>query len=90
MEFIKNNTDIYSKVNKVSIKIIENKGRDILPFLIQMGEVIDKYKYLCHLHTKKTLNPNVGKSWRNYLLNNLLGTLNLFQEYLQILKKIIN
>ena len=82
MEFIKDYTDIYSRANNVSIKIFENKGRDILPFLIQIGEVMDKYKYLCHLHTKKTLNPNVGERWRIYLLNNLLGTTELISEIL--------
>lgn len=82
MEFIKNSTDIYSRANSVTIKIIENKGRDVLPFIIQIGEVMDKYKYLCHLHTKKTLNPYVGERWRNYLLNNLLGTTELISEIL--------
>ena len=46
MEFIKNYTDIHSKANNVSIKIIENKGRDILPLLIQIEEVLYKYKYI--------------------------------------------
>jgi hypothetical protein len=83
MEFIKNHTDIYSKANNISIKIIENKGRDILPFLIQMGEVIDKYKYLCHLHSKKSLHaPELGNKWRNYLFNNLLGTTEIISEIL--------
>ena len=83
MEFIKNSTSIYSKANNVSIKLIENKGRDILPFLIQMGEVINKYKYLCHLHSKKSLHdPQLGKKWRNYLFNNLLGTTEIISEIL--------
>lgn len=32
MEFIKNYTDKYSKARNVFITILENKGRDILPF----------------------------------------------------------
>ena len=83
MEFIKNQTYIYSKANNISIKIIENKGRDILPFLIQMREVIDKYKYLCHLHSKKSLHdPELGNKWRTYLFNNLLGTTEIISEIL--------
>jgi len=83
MEFIKNYIDRYSKANNVFIKIIENKGRDVLPFLIQMKQVIYKYKYLCHIHTKKSLtDPDLGKNWRRYLFNNLLGTTEIISEIL--------
>ena len=44
MDFTKNYVDRYSKANDVSIIIIENKGRDVLPFLIQMKDEIYKYK----------------------------------------------
>jgi hypothetical protein len=83
MEFIQNYTDIYSKANKVSIITIKNKGRDIYPFLIQMKDVINKYKYLCHIHSKKTIyNPKLGEKWRIYLYNNLLGTTEVILEIL--------
>ena len=83
MDFIKNYIDKYSKANYMSIIIIKNKGRDILPFLVQMKEVIYKYKYLCHLHTKKSLtDPELGKNWRIYLFNNLLGTTEIISEIL--------
>ena len=83
MKLIKKYTNIYSKANNVHIKIFENKGRDILPFLIQMKEVIHKYKYLCHLHSKKTwYSPEVGKNWRIYLFNNLLGTTEIISQIL--------
>ena len=83
LEFIKNLTDIYSKANNVFIKIIKNKGRDILPLLIQMREAINKYKYLCHLHSKKSLHsPGLGRKWRSYLFNNLLGTTEIISEIL--------
>ena len=65
------------------IRIFENKGRDILPFLIQMGKVIHKYKYLCHLHSKKSKHLQIfGKKWRFYLFNNLLGTTEIISQIL--------
>ena len=83
MKFFQDYTDMHSKAKYVSIKIIENKGRDILPFLIQMKEVYDKYKYLVHLHSKKSIyNPRFGKKWRNYLFNNILGTTEIISEIL--------
>ena len=72
---IKNYIKKNSKANNYYIKIIKNKGRDVLPLLIQMREVINKYKYFCHIHTKKTLqSPRLGTGWRNYLYKNLLGS----------------
>ena len=74
MEFIKNYKNIYSKANNAFIRIVENKGRDI---------VIDKYKYLCHLHSKKKpYIPGLGERWRTYLFNNLLGTTEIILELL--------
>ena len=73
----------YSKANKYEIIILENKGRDVLPLLIQLKTKIKKYKYLCHIHSKKSLkNPNLGFSWRNYLYNNLLGNKRIVSEIL--------
>ena len=41
------------------------------------------YKYICHIHTKKSLNePETGALWRNYLFNNLLGNKEIISEIL--------
>ena len=78
-EYIK----LYSKANKYEIKIVENKGRDILPFVIQMKNKIKKYKYCCHIHTKKTIhNIILGDNWRTYLYENLLGSKEIITEIL--------
>ena len=50
-EYILNN----SKASEVEIIILENKGRDVIPFLIQMKDKVKKNKYICHIHTKKSL-----------------------------------
>ena len=79
---IQNYIKEYSKASNIDIKIIENKGRDVLPLLIQMRNVIKNYKYLCHIHTKKTMYTNIGDDWRNYLLENLLGNEKIISEIL--------
>ena len=72
-----------SEANKYQIQIVENKGRDVLPYLTQLKDVIKKYKYVCHLHTKKTkYDPTRGERWRNYLYNNLFGDKDLISEIL--------
>lgn len=73
----------YSNANKYIINIVENKGRDVLPFITQMKNHYKKYKYICHIHTKKTQKfPITGNLWRKYLYNNLLGSKEIISEIL--------
>ena len=73
----------YSYSDNYEILIVENKGRDVLPFLVQMKDKIKKYTYICHIHSKKSETvPEIGLHWRNYLFNNLLGNSNLVSEIL--------
>ena len=70
-----------SKLNYYQIDIFKNKGRDVLPFLNQLKDNIKKYKYICHIHSKKSsANPYIGFMWRRYLFNNLLGDSNIISE----------
>ena len=74
-----------SNSNKFEIIYVKNKGRDVFPFLKQLKPIFKKYKYICHIHTKKSLFnslSNFGKLWRNYLFNNLLGNQNIILEIL--------
>ena len=78
-QYLKNN----SKANKYEIKIVDNKGRDVLPFITQLKKKIKNYKYICHIHTKKSAHGiNLGYNWRNYLYNNLLGSKEIILEFL--------
>ena len=73
----------FSNTNYFEILMVENKGRDILPFLNQIKKKFKLYKYLCHIHTKKSLTaPEIGFLWRNYLYDNLLGNINIVSEIL--------
>ena len=70
-----------TKLNYYQIDIFKNKGRDVLPFLNQLKNKIKKYKYICHIHSKRSLaNPYIGFMWRRYLYNNLLGDSNIISE----------
>ena len=80
---LENDIKIYSKTNYFEILIVENRGRDVLPFLKQIKTKFKYYKYLCHIHTKKSLTaPVLGNLWRNYLYNNLLGNTSIVSEIL--------
>lgn len=83
----KNLINIYikniSNINNYEISIFENKGRDVLPLLKQLNnKIIKKYKYFCHIHSKKTSFTNFGDEWRHYLLENVLGSNSVVSEIL--------
>lgn len=59
--------------NRIELLIVDNRGRDVAPLLIQMQNRVLKYKYLCHIHTKKTKSACYGDDWRKFLFDNLLG-----------------
>ena len=80
---IENYIKTNSNANKYEIKIVDNKGRDIIPFLTQIKTVYKNYKYICHIHTKKSKhNIQISKQWRNYLFGNLLGGKEVISEIL--------
>ena len=83
---IKENIEKYimnnSKASLFEIKILPNRGRDVLPLLIQLKNVFKKYKYFCHIHTKKSFHIYFGENWRDYLYYNLLGNKEIISEIL--------
>ncbi|MXQ72984.1 hypothetical protein GSF08_03420 [Clostridiaceae bacterium DONG20-135] len=56
------------------VDVYENRGRDVLPFLKQVGSFIENYDYICHLHTKKSETVEWGDAWRHHLYQNLFGS----------------
>jgi lipopolysaccharide biosynthesis protein len=56
------------------IFIVENLGRDILPFLHVLPEVIhNKHDIVLKLHTKKSNHLNRKDEWKDRLFENLIG-----------------
>lgn len=76
METVKDILKSYSGVI-ASIQSVQNRGRDIAPFLTLFGpEMFKKYDIVGHIHTKRSelvKNPELVKGWVNFLLQNLLG-----------------
>ncbi|MCB9072195.1 MAG: hypothetical protein H6623_01140 [Bdellovibrionaceae bacterium] len=54
------------------VTIVENKGRDVLPFLQILPLLMGKYEWVCKLHSKKSLHSVEGKIWRQEVFAALL------------------
>ena|GEM_PF-2838791 len=62
-------------VGAVDIRLATNRGRDIAPKLIAVRDVYARYEYVLHIHSKRSVYPELVKShWRRFLLENLLGS----------------
>lgn len=73
-------------VRDVYIALVENRGRDIAPFLV--NQQVLKYDYVCHLHTKKSLYTGTEqKGWRIWLLDSLIGSEEMVRNIFSLLDK---
>ncbi|MCE1175643.1 MAG: glycosyltransferase [Burkholderiales bacterium] len=73
----------YLSANNISnfdIRLVENKGRDIAPLFVACADLFTRYKYLCHVHTKRSLHIDFGDAWRRYLLEATLGSVDLVEK----------
>ncbi len=59
---------------QLEVVLVPNVGRDVAPFLAGLGDRLSGYDYLGHFHGKKSTTVDWGGRWRNYLLDNLLGS----------------
>jgi lipopolysaccharide biosynthesis protein len=58
----------------VDIKVVENHGRDIGPFLCNHVDSYYRYDYICKIHSKKSLHAGGINNWRGFLYERLLGS----------------
>ena len=57
-----------------NVRLVENRGRDILPFLMVYREIADlNYKAICKIHTKKSVYRDDGDQIRDDLYRALIG-----------------
>jgi lipopolysaccharide biosynthesis protein len=56
------------------IRVMPNIGRDVAPTFVGFRDVFDRYEVFLHLHSKKSPHDGLLAGWREYLLENLLGS----------------
>lgn len=68
----------------VTVEVVENRGRDVLPLLAPFKEALRNggYQLLGHLHGKKSewVGGNVGDIWREFCFNHLGASAGVFES----------
>lgn len=59
--------------NNIFIAVVENKGRDVLPFIKTMlAYDFNQYEMVLKLHSKKSKYSHLGSKWRQEIICNLI------------------
>jgi lipopolysaccharide biosynthesis protein len=75
---------------KLYLKIYENSGRDIAPFIfLYRSGVLDKYNAVLKIHTKKSSYSRKGAYWRNEILSQLVGNCDIATKSIQLFQNSI-
>ncbi|HET9905510.1 MAG TPA: rhamnan synthesis F family protein, partial [Anaerolineales bacterium] len=68
-------TTLKAEIPNARIYRCENRGRDIAPFLRVFSAISElNYKYICKIHTKKSVHIGAGKEWQQDMMDKLLGS----------------
>ena len=65
---------------KITIKVVENRGFDIAPFVCEFKDYYASYDLVLKIHTKKSSHVEWLRDWQGYLLKNLAGSPDIVQS----------
>lgn len=89
-DYIKKSQDSFRnsllKVGKIVVEVVPNRGRDIAPMIIQFGKRLSKYKYISHIHTKKSLHNDQLDTWFSHSMKLLYGTQEKIEQIFSLLQ----
>ena len=83
---------IRREFSHADIEVMENRGRDVRPFLtlLERGR-LDRYRYVCKVHGKKSSDGGrksyMGSLWRRRLLFDLLAAPGLAQSIIDMFER---
>jgi lipopolysaccharide biosynthesis protein len=75
------------KGGSVEIRVVPNVGRDIAAMLIGCRDVFERYEIFLHVHSKKSPHDKRFAGWRDFLLENLLGSPEIAASNLSLLSQ---
>ena len=74
------------KFGKVTVKVFENRGRDIAPAFVGFKDIYKDYDLCVHIHSKKSPHDSTLAGWGEYLYQCLLGSREIVSGILHIME----
>lgn len=69
---------------EVIVKRTVNKGRDVLPWLIDFAPEIKRHEIFCHMHTKRSNHNAKLAGWRDFLTRRTFGSRAIVNQILSL------
>uniref|UniRef100_UPI0025866053 rhamnosyltransferase WsaF family glycosyltransferase n=1 Tax=uncultured Methylobacterium sp. TaxID=157278 RepID=UPI0025866053 len=73
------------EAGRVDVRVCPNRGRDIAPMLLAFEDVFRSYEIFLHIHSKKSPHDGAFADWREFLIDNLLGSPDIVRSILHVL-----
>ena len=74
----------------VTVLPVQNRGRDVAPWVLGMRPYQETYDLFCHIHSKESAHIGFGDEWRKYLFDNVIKAdaaaeiINIFTQHPEI------
>lgn len=69
------------------IRVVENRGRDIISKTTTFTDVFDKYDLLLFLHSKRSKHSSLLQMWRHYLFETLAGSKEIVESIMTMFEE---
>ena len=66
------NSFLFTSNTTIQVRICPNRGRNLGPLLLDLWPDLKDQALILHLHSKRSVESNLGEAWLNQLLQNLL------------------
>jgi len=71
--------------HEVDVRAVQNRGRDVAPWVVTFADAVRDSTIFCHLHTKKSQHSSAHLGWFDYLSHTMLGSPGVVDGILQLL-----
>ncbi len=82
-QFVQNYVQRYMPYLSFDAIVVENRGRDIAPFLVSTAAKWMASDLVLHIHTKGSKHISWGSVWRSYLFDQLIGSASVVQAVIR-------
>lgn len=84
---VKEGCKTVSNLRSLEVLAAQNRGRDIAPMYVLFAKELRSYRYVLHMHSKKSLYTGTEQEdWRQYSVNTLIGSREKAERLLQFME----